>query len=168
MDLIDAPEAATDEFAWRLALVPDDGWTHSTPCPGWDVHYLVAHVVGGNRFAVSILGGISASSAVDQVMATPQLGHDPLTAWATTSVAQVSAFRVDNVLELRIDHPLGEITGREFLEFRVLASRRAGSRMRGLRPSEASRSDRPRCGVAVLATICHLERPLAAARSVGQ
>ena len=119
VDLIDALDAATDEFSWRLALVPDDGWTRTTPCPGWDVHYLVAHVVGGNRFAVSILGGMSASSAVDLVMSTPQLGHDPLKAWATTSVAQVSAFRVDNALELRIDHPLGEITGREFLELRV-------------------------------------------------
>lgn len=118
MDLLDALDAATDEFGRRLALVGDK-WKFATPCPEWDVHYLAAHVVGGNRFAALILGGMSASDAIDHVMSAPQLGDDPLTAWATTSDAQLTAFRAATVLERRIDHPLGRITGRAFLEFRV-------------------------------------------------
>ena len=119
MDLLSALDAATEEFGRRLALVDDDSWTRSTPCPDWDVHYLAAHVVGGNRFAVLILGGMSASDAVGQVMSVVQLGADPWTTWATTSAAQVKAFRAETVLERRIDHPLGEMTVRQFLQFRV-------------------------------------------------
>jgi uncharacterized protein (TIGR03086 family) len=118
MDLLKALDAATDEFGRRLELVGED-WTRATPCPEWDVHYLVAHVVGGNRFAVLILGGMSASDAVDVVMSAPQLGDDPLRAWATTTTAQAAAFRPHTALDRPIDHPLGRITGRTLLEFRV-------------------------------------------------
>jgi uncharacterized protein (TIGR03086 family) len=76
-------------------------------------------VVGGNRFAVAILDGMSASDAIQEVMSVPQLGSDPLTAWKITSSAQLDAFHGAEVLQRRVDHPLGEITGREFLEFRV-------------------------------------------------
>jgi uncharacterized protein (TIGR03086 family) len=119
MDLLNALEVATDEFGRRVAAVDQGGWTGATPCSDWDVHYLTAHVVGGNRFAVLILGGMSASDAIESVMSAPQLGDDALSAWAITSVAQLDAFRSAEVLERRVDHPLGEISGREFLEFRV-------------------------------------------------
>ena len=119
MDLLNALDAATDEFGRRVALVGAHDWDRLTPCPGWDVHYLVAHVVGGNRFAVLILGGMGASDAVGEVMSVPQLGGDALSAWATTSAAQVAAFRAASALDSPVDHPLGEITGQEFLEFRV-------------------------------------------------
>ena len=119
MDLLNALDAATDEFGRRVALVRLHDWDRPTSCPDWDVYYLVAHVVGGNRFAVLILGGMDASDAIGEVMSVPQLGGDALWAWATTSAAQVAAFRAENALDSPLDHPLGEITGREFLEFRV-------------------------------------------------
>ena len=99
-------------------MKPHD-WARATPCPDWDVHYLVAHVVGGNRLAVLTLGGMGASDAIGEVLSVPQVGDDALSAWVTTSAAQVTAFRAENVLDTPVDHPLGEITGREFLEFRV-------------------------------------------------
>jgi uncharacterized protein (TIGR03086 family) len=52
-------------------------------------------------------------------MSAPQLADDALGVYVTTSAAQRTAFRADGALEQRIDHSLGEITGREFLEFRV-------------------------------------------------
>src|SRR4051794_34185823 len=119
VDKLTALDAAADEFGRRLALVGDEAWPLPTPCPDWDVHYLAAHVIGGNRFAAYILGGMSASDAMEQVMASPQLGHDAMRAWATTCAAQTSAFHAVTALERRIDHPLGEISGRDFLEFRV-------------------------------------------------
>ena len=119
MELLTALNAATEEFRQRLALVGPSNWVRSTPCPDWNVAYLAAHVVGGNRFAVSILGGLNASDAMDGVMSAPQLGDDALGAWVTTSAAQRAAFRADGALERRVDHPLGYITGRKFLEFRV-------------------------------------------------
>lgn len=119
LDLLDALEAATQEFGQRLAKVDQDSWTHGTPCAHWDVHYLTAHVVGGNRFAVLILGGMNASDAIEEVMSVGQLGDDALTAWANTSLAHFDAFRAASTLERRVDHPLCELSGREFLEFRV-------------------------------------------------
>ena len=119
MDLLTALDAATREFGRRLALVDDGMWTHATPCPGWDVRYLAAHVVGGNRFAAAILGGMAASDAIDDVMSVPQLGDDPVQAWETTALVQAAAFGAEGALERRVDHPLGEITAREFLAFRV-------------------------------------------------
>jgi uncharacterized protein (TIGR03083 family) len=56
MGLLTALDAAAEEFRQRLALVGPSDWVRSTPCPDWNVAYLAAHVVGGNRFAVSILG----------------------------------------------------------------------------------------------------------------
>ena len=119
MDMLGALDAATDEFGQRLALVGEEAWALPTPCAGWDVRYLAAHVIGGNRFAAFILGGMPASDAIDRVMSSPQFGSDATVAWATTCASQASAFAEAGALERRIDHPLGEISGREFLEFRV-------------------------------------------------
>jgi uncharacterized protein (TIGR03086 family) len=100
------------------AAIRDD-WTRPTPRHDWDVHYLTAHVIGGNRFAAHVLDGMPAAEAVERVMSSSQLGDDALVAWATTSAMQASAFRATGALERRIDHPTGEILGREFLELRV-------------------------------------------------
>ena len=114
-----ALDAATDEFGQRLALVGAGAWAFSTPCADWDVRYLAAHVIGGNRFAALVLGGMSASDAIEHVMSSPQLGRDAMAAWVTTCAAQASAFAEVSAAERRIDHPLGEISGSEFLRFRV-------------------------------------------------
>ena len=90
-----------------------------TPCSDWDVRYLAAHVIGGNRFAARILGGMPASDAIEEVMSFPQLGRDAMAAWAGTCEAQTVAFAEVGALERRLDHPLGEISGGEFLEFRI-------------------------------------------------
>lgn len=119
MDLLGALDMATGEFESRLARVPDDGWTLPTPCPEWDVRYLVAHVVGGNRFANLILDGLRGSEAIERVMSTPQLGDDAMTAWTSTTTTQALAFHSPGALARQVDHPLGPLTGRRFLELRV-------------------------------------------------
>jgi uncharacterized protein (TIGR03086 family) len=119
VEVLIALDAATDELGRRLAVVDEGAWTLPTPCPDWDVHYLVAHVVGGNRFAALILAGVAASDAIDEVMSAPQLGDDPIGAWTTTAATQSAAFRATSALERLVDHPLGKITGRGFLELRV-------------------------------------------------
>ena len=119
MDILDALDVAIDEFARRLRLVGEEMRVLPTPCSAWDVQYLTAHVIGGNRFAVDIIGGMTAAEAIERVMSSPQLGEDAVAAWASTSAEQTAAFRADGALQRLVDHPLGEISGRQFLEFRV-------------------------------------------------
>ncbi len=119
VELLSALDAATDEFGRRLALVDERAWGDPTPCVGWDVHYLAAHVIGGNRFATLVLGGMTAADAIEQVMSSAQFGSDAMAAWSTTSAAQATAFAADSALVRQIDHPLGAISGGEFLRFRV-------------------------------------------------
>ena len=119
MDILGALNAATDEFGRRLRLVGEQAWVLSTPCSDWDVHHLTAHVIGGNRFAVHVIGGMTAKEAIEQVMSSPQLGDDAVAAWRSTRAAQIAAFHADAALHRPIDHPLGEISGRQLLDVRV-------------------------------------------------
>ncbi|MEN9646413.1 MAG: hypothetical protein RL238_3082 [Actinomycetota bacterium] len=119
MDLLAALDIAVTEFGRRIAGVGAGQWSSPTPCDEWDVQYLVAHVVGGNRFTVAVLSGHSAADAIDEVMSSPQLGTDPVEAWATTAAAQFRAFSQPNALDEVVDHPLGPIAGRQLLGYRV-------------------------------------------------
>lgn len=119
MDAFAALEAAVDEFGRRLAVVAPDQWSASTPCDEWDVQYLVAHVVGGNRFGCAVLGGSTFADAIAEVMSAPQLGADPVTAWSSTTAAQAAAFQQPGALEAPVDHPVGQITGADLLGFRT-------------------------------------------------
>ncbi len=119
MDLLDALTLTDLEFRGRLTAVSAEMWTASTPCPDWDVHYLVAHVVGGNRFAALILGGLTTDEAMLSVMSSPQLGADPVDAWVETAAAQRDAFADNRDGSTLVDHPLGRITVDQFLGFRV-------------------------------------------------
>jgi uncharacterized protein (TIGR03086 family) len=118
-DLLPALDAATEQFRRHLSLVGDDAWTAATPCTDWDVQYLVAHVVGGNRFASLVLAGRTADEALAAVMASPQLGADPLGAFVETSAEQRELFNEPGALDRLVDHPLGELTAARFLTMRV-------------------------------------------------
>lgn len=119
LDLLSALDAASDEFRRHLALVGDDQWTAATPCTDWDVHYLAAHVVGGNRFASLVLAGGTAEEAMHAVMGSPQLGTNPLGAFVETSAEQRELFIQPGALDRLVDHPLGELTAERFLTMRV-------------------------------------------------
>jgi uncharacterized protein (TIGR03086 family) len=119
MDLLDHLDVATTHFGRCLAAVSTDQWSAPTPCTEWDVHYLVAHVVGGNRFACSVLAGRSAADAIAEIMSSTQLGDNPLEAFADSVAAQVEAFRVPGALDAPVDHPIGPLVGRDLLGFRL-------------------------------------------------
>ena len=106
LSTLDALDHATAAFARSLAIVPIDGWSMPTPCDEWDVHYLAAHVVGGNRFAEQILGGASARAAIEHIMSAAQLGNDPVAAFATTCDVQRRAFRATGALTGPVDSTL--------------------------------------------------------------
>lgn len=114
-----ALDAAVAEFRRRLAIVAGNDWAAATPCTDWDVRYLVAHVVGGNRFATLVLGGATSAEAIDVVMGSPQLGADPLEDFDASAAAQRDWFGQNGALDRPVSHPLGELTGGRFLRMRV-------------------------------------------------
>jgi uncharacterized protein (TIGR03086 family) len=118
MDLLTSLAAASADFHQRAVIVTDQQWSWPTPCDGWDVHYLMAHVVGGNRFATMVLGGRSAADAIDIVMSERQLGDVPLVDLRDTDSAQRVAFADHHASDV-VDHPTGPITVERFLEMRV-------------------------------------------------
>jgi uncharacterized protein (TIGR03086 family) len=117
--LLAALDRATGEFGRRLNVVADEDWEAATPCAEWDVRYLVAHVVGGNRFAALILAGARADEAMDVVMGTQQLGRNPREDFDESAAAQRDGFGRSGALDRLVSHPLGDVTGERFLRMRV-------------------------------------------------
>lgn len=114
-----ALDSAVTAFRRQLADVREDDWAAGTPCPGWDVHYLVAHVVGGNRFASMVLDGQTAEQAMTAVMSVTQLSADPAADFDDGAAAQYAAFGSDGALARVVSHPLGEFPAERFLGMRV-------------------------------------------------
>jgi uncharacterized protein (TIGR03086 family) len=120
MELVDALDMATDGFRHCLAQVDEAQWSGPTPCSEWDVRFLVAHVVGGNRFAALVFDGARAEDAFGAVMARRQLGDEPLVDYTSSADEQRNRFRAVGALAQTVSHPSGGLTGERFLEMRVL------------------------------------------------
>lgn len=118
LDDLDGLDRAVDGFGERLALVADR-WTAPTPCDEWDVRWLCAHVVGGNRFAVLILGGAPADDALSQVVAVRHIGERPVDDLQAGAAEMRAAFAASGALERTVDHLAGELTGEQFLRLRI-------------------------------------------------
>jgi uncharacterized protein (TIGR03086 family) len=114
-----ALDLASDQFRDHLAAVAPEQWTAATPCPDWDVHYLVAHVVGGNRFAAMVLEGMSSDAAMETVMSTPQLGDEPILSFGGSAVEQRRLFQDAVARHQLVSHPLGDLDAERFLAMRV-------------------------------------------------
>ena len=87
-------------------------------CEGWSIRDLVDHVLGGNRFAVSLLAGRSADEAFIDAL-EPGFDGDPVALHRVSATAQHDAFAAAGALDRVVHHPVGEIDGRQFLGFRL-------------------------------------------------
>ena len=96
-DLIGDYRKAAAFFGEALTAVRDDDWANPTPCEGWDVRSLVAHLI------------------VD----TTVLGPSPMATWRGTALAALQAAGADGVLDNVYPHPVGELSGSVIVGFRV-------------------------------------------------
>ncbi|TDD57823.1 maleylpyruvate isomerase family mycothiol-dependent enzyme [Kribbella antibiotica] len=106
--------AASAEFERVVTELPEGSWELPTPCEV-SVRELVEHVVEGNRFAVAVLAGASATAAWGAVRAQ-KFGPDAV---QESAAGQVEAFRAvagDDV----VHHPAGDITAEAFLRYRLV------------------------------------------------
>lgn len=118
MDQLAALATATAELRRRLVAVGEEDWDRPTPCEGWSVHDLVAHVVGGNQMAVDILHGGTREEAV-AALAGVTLGEDPVATFDAGAEAQLAAFDEEGALERTCAHPAGDFSGAQVLGFRI-------------------------------------------------
>jgi uncharacterized protein (TIGR03086 family) len=119
MDLLDALDTAAVGFRARLASVGAGDWDRPTPCEDWDVHHLVAHVIGGNRFGALILDGASAEDAFTTVVARRQVGDDPVADLDESHAELRARFVLPGALDGTVDHIHGAVPASRFLEMRV-------------------------------------------------
>lgn len=107
-------------FGERVREVGDEEWTLPTPCEGWDVRTVVAHVVVGDAQVPVLLSG----GTVERVeeFSPSVLGPNPLSTWRGTALAAIRAFAAPGALEKHYRHPVGEVLGRAIIGFRTTDS----------------------------------------------
>lgn len=76
MDLLETYRRSLAEFTDRVGQVGPEQWSDPTPCPGWDVHALVNHVVTEDRWAAPLLAGETIGAVGDRFDGD-QVGADP-------------------------------------------------------------------------------------------
>ena len=115
-DTVAAYTTACAFFGERLAEVTELDWTADTPCDGWDVRTLVAHVVTGEALVTRVLrdGGAWETQADPSI-----LGLNPMASWRGTVLAAIESASADDVLDALHPHAVGELPGGVIIGLRV-------------------------------------------------
>jgi uncharacterized protein (TIGR03086 family) len=120
MELLEALDRAGDGFSQRLSAAPDSAWTNPTPCSEWDVRALVGHVIGGNHFAVGILGGAPHQEVLSELERLGVVGSDDVVgAYEQSAAGQRAAFHTPGALDGTVNHVIGDIPAPMLLGLRV-------------------------------------------------
>lgn len=101
-------------FGERVAVVSPHDWDRPSPCEGWSVRDLVAHVVEEERFGPPLLAGQSPEEIGDQ-LSGDLLGDAPLDAWRDAAGALRAAITDRAVLDATVRLPGAAQAGRDFL-----------------------------------------------------
>ena len=115
--LIDFFVRSSAFFGEQVRDVDDEEWFAPTPCADWDVRMVVAHVVVGDAQIPLLVKGEKVELV--EVFDPSVLGKNPLAAWRGTALAAIRAFSPPGVLAERYAHPIGHITGRRIIGFRI-------------------------------------------------
>lgn len=120
MNNLEAFGAARREFQSRVASVSADQMALPTPCDDWDVHTLIDHIIAGDTFATRVLGGATVTEAVEGLIGADAVGDDALASVRAAADAVDASFSAEGAMERRVHHPVGDIPGRKFLDFRTM------------------------------------------------
>lgn len=118
MDHIEQLRRARSEFERRLIQVRADHLGLPTPCSEWTVRKLLEHVIAADYAYVALLYGSSAEQ-FHSLVATFDMGDDPLTEFQSSAAKVISAFDEPGALERTVQHPIGEIPAVQLLGMQV-------------------------------------------------
>ena len=118
--LIDFFVRSSASFGEQVREVDGEEWFAPTPCADWDVRMVVAHVVVGDAQLPLLING----DKVERVEEFDPsiLGNNPLASWRGTALAAIRALARPGALAERYAHPIGHITGRRIIGFRITDS----------------------------------------------
>ncbi|MCB0994418.1 MAG: TIGR03086 family protein [Acidimicrobiales bacterium] len=116
-DVVDLFVRAVALFGEQLVAVADTDWDLPTPCDGWEVAHVAAHVVVGESQLPALFAGESVAEI--QEFDPRVLGPDPVAAWRGTALAAIEAVRAPGALDMILDHPIGRLPGRHVMGFRI-------------------------------------------------
>ena len=109
---------ARAEFESRLAAVGDEQWDLDTPCDGWSVRDLTAHLIGGATMSGILLTGASKDEALTALFALTIEG-DPKAAFQQAADAQAAAFETPGAADALCHHPMRDMPGSDFIWLRI-------------------------------------------------
>lgn len=91
-----------DEFGRRLAAVPDDGWSATSPCEGWTARDVVAHMVDNYRLLPGQVG--------QPILPKASVEDDPAGAWTEVDAAMQEFLEDPARADLEYDGMMGHTT----------------------------------------------------------
>jgi len=118
MEPLDALSLASSTFVDVLTQVGDSQLTRPTPCEGWDVTSLIAHVTMGNEMAIALIDGCSKEEAlayIDREFG----GEDPISSCRSSVGAQMTRMRAVADWDAIVHHPVGDVPASQLIGFRT-------------------------------------------------
>jgi uncharacterized protein (TIGR03086 family) len=113
MDVAELHRRAVLGFGARVHAIGADQWRLPTPCPDWDVHSIVNHLVGENRWTAPLMSGMTVGAVGDRFDGD-LLGDDPKRAWEEASAEAVRAVRAPGALDRIVHLSFGDVPGSEY------------------------------------------------------
>jgi uncharacterized protein (TIGR03086 family) len=122
MDIVGLHLRALDETARLVDGVRPEQMDLPTPCAGWDVRVLLAHLVGGNmRWAALPTGDpLTRGPASGGGAGADLLGDDPAGAYRRSATALQAAWRDPALLDRQFEIPIGVMPGRLAFQVRLV------------------------------------------------
>ncbi len=110
--------SAIAEVQQRLDLVTVEKWSAATPCEGWDLKELGAHLLGGARMSEVLLNGGSAED-VGVVFAGAHQSTNFAVDFAAAAATELAMFNAAPSLDVVLNHPAMAMPASQALQFRV-------------------------------------------------
>lgn len=105
--------AALARFGDHVHGIAADQWAMPTPCDRWDVHTLVNHVVGENRWVVPLFEGGTIADVGDRLDGD-LLGDDPVDAWDDSAATALAVLDDPSAMDRTVHLSFGDFPGSEY------------------------------------------------------
>ncbi len=118
MTMLPLLPTAIAETQKRLDSITPDQWSLPTPCEGWDVKELAAHLLGGARMSSILLTGGSKED-VEAAFASAHQSTDPAADFAAFAAEELANFNAAPSLDVVVNHPAMPMPASQALQFKV-------------------------------------------------